>query len=1243
MTDQVNNLILNKIKTALKSSKITSKKIDDRYSGVSKSSDKSFESIADNSPDVISRFDKNLKYVYLNKASEKFTGLESSNYIGKDHSELNFPENMVVLWHDGLQKVFKTGQNVEIEYTSPTAIGLRCFQANLFPEFDIDGSVKTVISLNRDISVLKETEQVLKNYTGDLSRVMQRYNALIHASDQIIFSWDANTDTNIIFEGSVEKVLGYKSNDLIGERTKWTKLIHPDDITSFEAANSENIAISVESIKLEFRIKRNDGEYIFVEENSYFNYDNNGVLAGSIGFVIDVTERRKLNEEIKFHAGLLNMVEQAIISTDLSGNILFWNDYAELLLGWKREEVLGENAAKIYIKSVQEELISHIGKISNSGESWSGELNLTKKDGTIFPVKLTLSPVFDSNQKVIGRISVSSDITIEKKLQNNLAEYDRKFRLISQNMHELLFAFDMERNLIFINSENAMAYLFECTVNEMQTMDFPNYIHPDDRWRIESMVESTYKGDTNSQIEARIILCSGKVQWHGFSSSPILDETGNQVGIEVLEWGINKLKTAEFALKESEERYRGLVELSPDAILLTDIEGVIVFANQKSAKLFKNLKVTELLGKSIKEMVNLEFKDLEVELKKNSLDKGYSQVTEYKFITNEGGEFYGDLSSSLVHDKDGYPTGFVMIVRDLSERKTAQNILIETNQKLEALIEASPLGVVTVDNDKNITLWNKASERMFGWTEEEVLGRKLPLAQNEIEEPSGFMSNVIEGELSLNLETKRVRKDMSVIDISMSLAPLKSADNKIYGSVAVLADITEHKKYEKQIHDLAFYDQLTGLPNRVSFQERLVQEIENSKKNSSKLAVIFVDLDRFKMINDLLGHSAGDILLKEVARRFSTTIRSTDIVSRQGGDEFTLILTDLENDELATVTANKLLEVLSDPIEIDKQEVFINPSIGISIYPDNAKDLDCLVKFADVAMYFAKKKGGNIYQFYTTDMNSRVVDRIMIESKLRGAIKRDELLIYYQPKIDLHTGSIISAECLVRWNSHELGLVSPLRFIPIAEETGLISLIDEWVFKTACKQNKEWQKNGFPEQCIAVNIATKEIDKKLVSTIESALRNSGLESKYLEIEITESGIMEVDESVVSILEEIRALGVRIAVDDFGTGYSSLSRLKDLPIDSLKIDQSFIRNLSNDSRDSAIVSSIITIGHNLGLKVIAEGVENEKTAQFLRNQNCDEFQGYFLSPPLPHDQFLSFLNKQKKQEEIVYIDREKVLL
>jgi diguanylate cyclase (GGDEF)-like protein len=485
---------------------------------------------------------------------------------------------------------------------------------------------------------------------------------------------------------------------------------------------------------------------------------------------------------------------------------------------------------------------------------------------------------------------------------------------------------------------------------------------------------------------------------------------------------------------------------------------------------------------------------------------------------------------------------------------------------------------------------------------------------------------VMNGESFTNLERERVTKQGSKIFISMSIAPLVSINNENYGVMAVIADITDQKKSEKRIHDLAFYDHLTSLPNRALFQDRFTSALANAKRDSTKVALLFVDLDRFKTINDSLGHNAGDLLLNEVARRFTSIVKSTDTVSRQGGDEFTLILTDLENEEQAAHTAEKLIEVLSDPLKIENHDVYIGASIGISLYPNDSNDSASLIKYADVAMYSAKRKGGDNYQFYTDDMNARVVERMTVELNLRSALKRDELIVYYQPKVDLSSGKIISAECLVRWNSCELGLVSPARFIPIAEETGLIGMIDEWVLRTACKQNKIWQENGFPENSIAVNVTTKELSKKLILTIKSALKNSGMKSKYLEIEITESGIMEVEESVLSIIDEIKELGVKISVDDFGTGYSSLSRLKDLPIDCLKIDQSFIRNLINDERDAAIVSSIIAIGHNLGLKVIAEGVENEQTAKFLREEKCDEFQGYLASPPLPGDQFIEYLSK-----------------
>lgn len=431
-----------------------------------------------------------------------------------------------------------------------------------------------------------------------------------------------------------------------------------------------------------------------------------------------------------------------------------------------------------------------------------------------------------------------------------------------------------------------------------------------------------------------------------------------------------------------------------------------------------------------------------------------------------------------------------------------------------------------------------------------------------------------------------------------------------------------------KLNYLSYHDPLTNLPNRIQFTEHLVQALARARRDSSKLAVMFLDLDRFKLINDTLGHNSGDLLLQAVAKRLTSCVRKGDTVARLGGDEFTVILPGITGGKDAAKVAQKIIDTLAQPFILGCHELFITTSIGISIYPSDGADMETLVKNADTAMYLAKEQGRNKYQFYTQAMNEAALEKLSMENDLRRALNREELEVHYQPIVDLVTGRINGVEALVRWRHPQLGLIEADKFYPLAEETGLIVPLGEWVLRTACAQNKAWQKAGFPPVYVSVNLSVRQFQQQnLADTVIRVLADTGLDPKYLQLEITEDIAMHHEERVIPKLRNLKNLGVHIAIDDFGTGYSSLSCLKKFPVHKLKIDQTFIHNLTEDACDSAITSSIISMAHSLGLQVVAEGVETEAQLAFLRDGWCNEVQGYLFSSPLPAKAFERFLDQQ----------------
>ncbi len=439
---------------------------------------------------------------------------------------------------------------------------------------------------------------------------------------------------------------------------------------------------------------------------------------------------------------------------------------------------------------------------------------------------------------------------------------------------------------------------------------------------------------------------------------------------------------------------------------------------------------------------------------------------------------------------------------------------------------------------------------------------------------------------------------------------------------------------ENRVRQLAYYDSLTGLPNRVLFLDRLAQTLEAARRHQRKAAVLFLDLDNFKRINDTLGHSFGDAILKITAERLQHCVRLCDAVThptpqgtaaRLGGDEFTVLLSEIDSLEVPAIVAQRILTRMADPMRLTDHEVIISPSIGITVFPEDGDDVETLLKNADLAMYFAKRSGRNSFQYYQAAMNEAALKRLTMENLLRQAIARNEFSLYYQPQLTLLTGQVSGLEALLRWNSPELGSVSPTEFIPVAEESGLIVAIGEWVLRTACQQAKGWRDRGVPLPRIGVNVSVKQfVQRNFPTLVAQILDETGLEPEALEIEVTESLLMRDADGAAATLGKLKALGVQLAIDDFGTGYSSLSRLKEFPIDRLKIDRSFVRAVSTDRNDQAIASAVIAMADSMNLCVVAEGVETEDQLDFLRTKHCSEVQGYYLSRPLPPEQAEEFL-------------------
>ncbi|HBV89049.1 MAG TPA: GGDEF domain-containing protein [Desulfosporosinus sp.] len=692
----------------------------------------------------------------------------------------------------------------------------------------------------------------------------------------------------------------------------------------------------------------------------------------------------------------------------------------------------------------------------------------------------------------------------------------------------------------------------------------------------------------------------------------------------LIHYGYKTLQKSEQALIKDRavlERYRLLADEVLDIIIFISPEGQIIDANEAAVKRY---------GYSRDELTNMPFSKLRLPEDHSTVPYFLQNAPkgmqfELKHICKDGSVFPIDISAKGA-TSNGKPI-IISLIRDISKRKEVEAEVWLEKERAQVTLESIGDAVITTDVHMNVEYINPVAEALTGWSNAEAAGLSLESIFKTVNEETGeaaeipIVRSLREGRVvCLSDNTALINKAGVTLAIEESAAPIRDRENTVIGAVLVFRDVSYKRNHMKELAHQAQHDALTGLPNRLLFNEHLRQAIAQAKRKKGKLAVMFLDLDRFKLINDTMGHNLGDQLLIHVAERIRQTLREGDTVARQGGDEFLVLLPEIRDELEAASVSERICGIFAQPIILEGNEIYISASIGISLYPTDGNDLEALVKQADTAMYYAKEKGRNNCQFFTAGLNIKANQRLSTENSLRKALVRGEFVLHYQPQVDLESGVIVGLEALIRWNSVELGMVSPEDFISIAEETGLIVPIGEWVLRTACAQNKLWQTQGYEPVRMSVNISARQFQEpNFIKLVQQILEETELDSRWLELEITESIAMEKGETTLEMLSAFKQLGVRISIDDFGTGFSSLNYLRRMPIDTLKIDRSFINDISTGENGEEVVTAIIQLAKNLHLKVIAEGVETINQRAFLKDRLCDEMQGYLFSKAVPTEE------------------------
>lgn len=750
--------------------------------------------------------------------------------------------------------------------------------------------------------------------------------------------------------------------------------------------------------------------------------------------------------------------------------------------------------------------------------------------------------------------------------------------------------------------------------DELRDRTWNDITHPDDLEENEKKFDRVLCGEIEGYIiDKRYIRKDSTVVYTTIDVKCVRKTNGDVDYFVTTVRDITQRKKAEQKLRERESHLRTLVNTIPDLVWLKDRNGVFLNCNP-SFESFYNAREEDIVGKTDYDFVAREVADSFRYYDRKAIEAGRPNTNEEWLKFNSNG--YRGLFETIktpMYDERGVLTGILGIARDITLRRKSEDDL-----RLAATVfEKSREGIVISDKENRIVMVNRAFCEITGHEEQHVLGQNMymPLAMDQEEAFYLELWRALDTEACWHGELRSRRSDDVIYQLWLSVTRTFDDSGEVSGHIAIFEDTTELKEREEKIHWLAHFDSVTGLPNRTLLVDRSRSAIRMAQRSGKQLALLYCDLDHFKNINDALGHGVGDRLLSEVAARLSGNLREEDTVSRQGGDEFVILVPDADTIRIAHV-CRKILSVINKSYHIDDFTLDMTLSIGVAMYPDDGTDFESLAKNADIAMYRAKQMGRNNYCFFTFELEHSTARTLQLESDIRRALEREELVLHYQPQLSLSSGDITGVEALLRWQHEEYGMIAPDEFIPIAEYTGQIIPIGEWVMRTAAAQLQTWLRKGIAPIKIAVNLSVLQLRQPaLIDSIRRILEETGLSSNLFELELTESMLLEDREQNIEKLNRISELGIRIAIDDFGTGYSSLSYLKSLPLDYLKIDKTFTQDMLTDPGDATIARSVISLGHSLGLEIIAEGVENVEQMAFLREHQCEQVQGYLFSRPL----------------------------
>jgi diguanylate cyclase (GGDEF)-like protein/PAS domain S-box-containing protein len=1147
------------------------------------------------------------RFLEVNPAFEKMTGIPREKWIDRRVKEV-LP-NVEDYWIENYAKVVTTGEPSNYEN----------YATNLnrwFSTYTYRSSSEQFAVIVEDITERKLTEEVLHFHSNILNNIAEGVQ-LTRASDSTIVY------TNPQFE----RLFGYQSGELLGKQV--TIINAPGDKTPEEMANAIIIELARTGVwRGEIQNIKKDGTIFWCYANvSMFEHPKFGQVYVSLHK--DITERKQIEKalqesELEFRT-LAEVMPQIFWISRADGEPIYtnhqWTDYT----GLKLEENKASNWIVPFHPDEQKRIQNIWQQAIQTGREYSVESRLRRFDGVYRWWLIRSVPLCDVNGKILKWFGTCTDIDGIKCAQNEVLATKNKLQATLDAIPDLFFELDFDG--VYCDFRAPRTELLAVPPDQILGRNIADILPPDVVAVYWSAFREAQQQGWSSGKQIKLELVQGA---HWFELSVAVKPADNEQTPHfiVLSRDITERKQTEIALKDSESKSRSIINLSPVPLALNDDLQNITFLNPAFIKTFGyDLNdIPTLSDWWLKAYPDPDYRQWVMDtwgtrIKQAEREQQSFTPLEVTMCCKDNCLKTVLISAAMISDT--FSDVHLVVLYDITELKQA-----EADLRIAATVFEAQEGMLITDANQIILNVNQAFSLITGYSAAEVIG-KTPQLLSSGQHNKAFYSALwasINDTGSWQGEIWNRRKNGEIYPEWLTITAVKGNQGKVTNYVATLTDITERKTTEERINRLAFYDPLTQLPNRRLLQERLKHSIDLSHRTDTQIAVLMLDLDKFKTVNDTLGHVAGDELLQQVAERIKSRLREEDTVARLGGDEFMVLIENVEHYEYVSNIADDIIYTLGQVFIIRKSHhVYISVSIGISLYPQHGDNVDTLMNNADAALYHIKNQSYGCFAYFSEDLTQKARERINLESRLRRAIEQQELQVYFQPQIDINSGQIVGAEALVRWHDPVYGLVMPTKFITLAEETGLIVPIGEWVLHETCRLGRQWLDLGLPTITLAVNVSPYQFRRTDINAlVTKVLNDTGFPVDCLELEITESGLMENQTQAMNILNNLHNQGVRFAIDDFGTGYSSLAYLKYFPLDVLKIDKTFIDDIPFSQGDMAIASTIIVMAHHLGFKVLAEGVETKAQLAFLSDQGCDMYQGYLYSKPISADEFAKLL-------------------